>query len=214
MGHLVTRFMAKRFGPSRLRAYHTSTPIPAQPDPEAEPELHAKVASTPLTELEQRGLARAAAFSSEGSGYYKQMATRPRTIGYSLRDSPVGLLAWMYEKLHGWSDNYPWADDEVLTWISVHYFSTPGPEATSDVYYAMDHVEPPAMTGQQGYVDVPFGVARFENDLVLLPKLWNGTLGPVVFESEYERGGHFAAWERPDAIVADLRKMFTEHQLI
>ena len=33
-------------------------------------------------------------------------------------------------------------------------------------------------------------------------------MGPVVFESEYESGGHFAAWERPKAIVGDLRKMF------
>jgi len=29
-----------------------------------------------------------------------------------------------------------------------------------------------------------------------------------VFESEYESGGHFAAWERPEAVVKDLRKMF------
>ncbi len=42
----------------------------------------------------------------------------------------------------------------------------------------------------------------------MLPKLWNQTLGPVVFESEYERGGHFAAWERPEEVVEDLRKMF------
>ena len=44
--------------------------------------------------------------------------------------------------------------------------------------------------------------------MVLLPKLWNHTLGPIVFENEYEGGGHFAAWERPDAIVNDLRSMF------
>jgi hypothetical protein len=40
------------------------------------------------------------------------------------------------------------------------------------------------------------------------PKLWNQTLGPLVLASEYDRGGHFAAWERPDAIVKDLREMF------
>jgi hypothetical protein len=46
------------------------------------------------------------------------------------------------------------------------------------------------------------------NDLVLLPKSWNHTLGPIVHEAEHERGGHFAAWEQPGAIVADLRLMF------
>jgi hypothetical protein len=33
-------------------------------------------------------------------------------------------------------------------------------------------------------------------------------LGPVVHESDNDKGGHFAAWERPDVIVDDLQKMF------
>ena len=41
-----------------------------------------------------------------------------------------------------------------------------------------------------------------------MPKSWGRTLGPVVFESERDRGGHFAAWEQPDAIAGDLREMF------
>jgi hypothetical protein len=32
--------------------------------------------------------------------------------------------------------------------------------------------------------------------------------GPVVLESNNDKGGHFAAWERPDAIVRDLQDMF------
>ena len=30
----------------------------------------------------------------------------------------------------------------------------------------------------------------------------------VVFESEHETGGHFAAYEKPDLLVGDLRRMF------
>lgn len=41
-----------------------------------------------------------------------EQATQPQTLGYSLADSPVGLLAWIYEKLVAWSDSYPWDDDE------------------------------------------------------------------------------------------------------
>ncbi len=41
-----------------------------------------------------------------------EQATKPQTIGYSLADSPVGLLAWIYEKLVSWTDEYPWTDDE------------------------------------------------------------------------------------------------------
>jgi len=29
-----------------------------------------------------------------------------------------------------------------------------------------------------------------------------------VFESEHESGGHFAAHEKPEVLVGDLRKMF------
>ena len=34
-------------------------------------------------------------------------------------------------------------------------------------------------------------------------------MGPIVFWKDHDRGGHFAAWERPDAIVDDLRTMFS-----
>ena len=33
-------------------------------------------------------------------------------------------------------------------------------------------------------------------------------LGKVVFESEHETGGHFAAHEVPEAFVGDLREMY------
>lgn len=38
--------------------------------------------------------------------------------------------------------------------------------------------------------------------------MWNRQLGDVVFEKEQEKGGHFAAWEQPEALVQDLRDMF------
>ena len=33
-------------------------------------------------------------------------------------------------------------------------------------------------------------------------------LGPLVYESVHDKGGHFAAHERPDVIVTDLQSMF------
>jgi len=200
--------MAQKYGPKHCQAYHVNSAIPAEPTAASHPELYAKIQSTPLTSTELAGLGRTAQFFKKGDGYFKQLSTKPQTIGYSLTDSPVGLLAWLYEKLHDWSDNYAWTDDEILTWVSVYYFSRAGPAASSNVYYEMEHREPTAFLAAQGYVDVPLGIARFAGDSVLLPKLWNQTMGPLVLETEYERGGHFAAWERPDAIVKDLRTMF------
>lgn len=34
------------------------------------------------------------------------------------------------------------------------------------------------------------------------------TLGPVVFEKYHDTGGHFAAWEKPETLIQDLRDMF------
>ena len=48
------------------------------------------------------------------TGFMAQQSTRPQTLGYSLSDSPVGLLAWIYEKLVTWAHEYPWTDDEGM----------------------------------------------------------------------------------------------------
>lgn len=34
-----------------------------------------------------------------------------------------------------WTDDYPWTTDEILTWISIYYFSTAGPGANIYTYY-------------------------------------------------------------------------------
>lgn len=51
-------------------------------------------------------------YMAQEMGYMLQQSTRPQTLGYGLHDSPVGLLAWLYEKLVKWTDEYPWTDDE------------------------------------------------------------------------------------------------------
>ena len=190
------------------KAHHLSNAAPAEPTESSFPELYTKVQATPLSDTDLAGLARSGWFNAEGNGYYRQQSTKPQTIGYSMNDSPVGLLAWIYEKLHDWTDNYPWEPEEILTWISIYYFSRAGPAASQNVFYENEHRNPSVFPACQVFMNVPLGIARFPKDLILLPKLWNHTMGPVVLESEYERGSHFAAWERPDAIVKDLRTMF------
>ena len=38
---------------------------------------------------------------------------------------------------------------------------------------------------------------------------WSHTIGKLVFESEeHDKGGHFAAFEVPDKLAGDIRKMF------
>jgi hypothetical protein len=82
------------------------------PSPLKEPLSFLAFLVTPWTAKEKEGLARTQWFRSRGMGYMAQQRTQPQTLGYSLADSPAGLLAWIYEKLHHGTDNYSWEDDE------------------------------------------------------------------------------------------------------
>jgi len=73
------------------------------------------------TQEEKDGFKRLQWYSDKLTGYFKQQATQPQTLGYSLADSPVGLLSWIYEKLYHASDAYPFEDDE--SWYSNIYIS-------------------------------------------------------------------------------------------
>jgi len=160
---------------------------------------------TPYTSREVQVLANSKRFLQTGMGYYAEQSTRPQTLGYSLSDSPVGLLAWVYEKLVSWTDAYPWTDDEVLTWISIYWFSRDGPAASIRIYYEMEKV---GGVVQFPKTRVPIGLSFFPKEMGRSPRALLHAKASVVFESEHDAGGHFAAYEQPEALVGDLRKMF------
>lgn len=136
-------------------------------------------------------------------------STKPNTIGFALADSPVALLAWIYEKLQEWTDEYPWTDDEILEWISIYFFSRAGPAASVTIYYELIGKQKDELYKVSDYVPkVPLGISLFPKDVFVPPKSWGRFLGPVVFEATHKKGGHFAAYECPDDIVSDLRQMF------
>ena len=37
---------------------------------------------------------------------------------------------------------------------------------------------------------------------------WLQSLGNLVYESEHDRGAHFGAYEQPEALANDVKKMF------
>jgi hypothetical protein len=126
-------------------------------------------------------------------GYNVLQSTKPQTLAYGLADSPVALLAWLYEKLHDWSDDYPWTDDEILTWVSIYYFSTAGPGAAQRIYYETMHTEGGECTYENLQTWTPgvkLGLAYNPKDLENVPKRWGRTLGKVVYEVENDTGGY------------------------
>ncbi len=134
-------------------------------------------------------------------------------MGYGLADSPVALLAWIYEKLVDWTDEYPWTEDEVCTWISIYWFSTAGPRAAVQLYYEVTHAKSSETTSTiediMAWQDVKIGLSHFPRDVLILPGYWAHVIGNVVSDKYHDRGGHFAAWECPDELVGDLREMFS-----
>lgn len=88
-----------------------------------------------LPPIEKEGLARTQQWAKSGTGYFHIQTTKPQTMGYLLADSPAGLLGWIYEKLHSWTDGYKWTDEEICTWISIYWFSRAGPAANVRTYY-------------------------------------------------------------------------------
>ena len=132
-------------------------------------------------------------------GYNLEQSTKPQTLAYALNDSPVALLAWIYEKLHDWTDSYPWTDDEVLTWVSIYQFSRAGPGAAHRIYYEVKHTNStkdaaPEKTFTFDRVKefnpkVPIGLTYNPKELFVVPSSWGKTLGNVVYEARNDRGG-------------------------
>ncbi|TKA81445.1 hypothetical protein B0A49_00288 [Cryomyces minteri] len=211
-GFFITRAIGMLY-PQHCLASHVNYPRAKPPSWRQNPLLALQHFLTPYSERDKRGLARTEWFFNESSGYRAEQSTKPQTLGYALADSPVALLAWIYEKLHDWTDSYPWTDDEILTWISIYRFSTAGPAASLRIYYEATHAPDPsgAITRDHAALWVPhvkLGLTYSPFELVVVPKTWGRTLGPVVFEADKIRGGHFLAWETPDELAKDLGTMF------
>ncbi|KAF7299505.1 EHN domain-containing protein [Mycena indigotica] len=210
LGFSITRRIAQKHGSQNAKAWHTNFPIAHQPPFWGSMLAYIRSAITPWSPFEKAGRARTFWFVTKGRGYYHAQSTKPQTLGYSLADSPVGLLAWVYEKLVEWTDNYAWEDDEgalLLAWVTSYYFSRAGPAASLRIYYELHHGEeqfpPPSQAPK-----IPFGTSFFPKEVAIAPRTWTRPLGNCVFEAEHTKGGHFAAHEVPELLVDDVRKMF------
>lgn len=149
-GFLITRAIGNLY-PDHCKASHINLIRASPPTFSKHPVLALQHNLRPYNEKEKAGLARGEWFAKEGRGYFMEQATKPQTLAYALNDSPVALLAWIYEKLHDWTDGYAWTDEEILTWISVYWFSRAGPGAAHRIYYEVSHTKPGggAVTGHQ-----------------------------------------------------------------
>jgi pimeloyl-ACP methyl ester carboxylesterase len=160
-----------------------------------------------LTEAEQAYLAAGQAWAMSEGAYALIQSTKPTTAAVGLADSPAGLAAWIVEKLRSWSDcdgelERRFSRDEILTWVTLYWVTnTIGSSFLPYVEYA------PA---DDSKVTVPTGVTIFAKDLVPAPREFAERFFPIVRWTELPSGGHFTAWEEPEAFARELTALARE----
>src|SRR6266700_1234133 len=152
---------------------------------------------------------RVATYLATERDYLSLQQHKPQTIAFGLSDNPIGVAAWIGEKLKGWTDSDDpiepaFSKDQALTNIMIYLVTNT--IGTSFWMYRARIDEPDAV----GKVTVPTGKASLPRDNPgsdparnVLERSYN-----LVHYTRMPHGGHFAFWEQPELMVADVRKFF------
>ena len=202
-GTSVSTLLAQQ-DPDHVVGIHLTPPL-APPDP---------ATFDDLTDAERATLAALDHAAEWESGYSKEHATRPQTVGYGLVDSPVALCAWIVEKFRAWTDNDGHPED-VLTrdqlLDNVMLYWLPGTGASSARLYweSIRKVDEWISGGAVDPVTTPTGCSIFPAELQRPSRRWaERRFLDIRYWSEPERGGHFAAFEQPGLFVDEVRAFF------
>ncbi|KAH7032121.1 Alpha/Beta hydrolase protein [Macrophomina phaseolina] len=194
LGSFVSRSLASRY--DACKAMHLNFCPVGKPE---------GISDSEANEAELKALDRGNAFSNAGFAYAMEHATRPATIGLALSASPIALLAWIGEKFYTWTDTPP-SLNTILESVSLYWLTSTfptsiytyrrmiGPRASQPTF----HAQP------ENHVHKPFGFSWFPKELIPVPRSWVASTGNLVWHKQHSSGGHFAAMERPDAILEDV----------
>ncbi|MCM3612977.1 epoxide hydrolase 1 [Microbacterium enclense] len=193
-GGPITIALGGRF-PDHVIGIHTTTPV-------APPGLGLDV----LDATEREWVEHTRAFERNRLAYAKVMATSPQTIGYSLVDSPVGLLAWIAEKFAEWSDTVdsPFetiSRDRLLDNVTLYWLTATGASAARIYFESHQSLDPDLR------VSVPAALTTYPHDIEKHPRPWAEVrFSNILRWRAPSAGGHFPALEMPDVFVRDLRE--------
>jgi pimeloyl-ACP methyl ester carboxylesterase len=196
-GAMVTMRLAG-VDPEHLVGIHLNMPLVGR---------EAITAAGEPTPAERAALAAFAEHRAWGTGYSKQQSTRPQTLGYGLVDSPAAQCAWIVEKFWAWTDcdghpEHVLTRDELLDNVMLHWL--PGTGASSARLYWEsfgDREDEP--------IHVPAGCSIFPREIFPASRRWlEHRFTDLRHYHELERGGHFAAFEQPEAFVDEVRAFF------
>jgi pimeloyl-ACP methyl ester carboxylesterase len=164
-----------------------------------------------LTEPERTAIRRLEERNRSSSAYSHIQATRPQTLGYSLVDSPVGLCAWILEKVWTWSDHEGdlWevlSRDQVLDNITLYWLTRTGASSARLYWESIEEVTSWFTTTGGDRITVPTGCTVFPKEVPHPYRRWAEPRFPsIVHWGEPGRGGHFGAWEQPGLFISEVR---------
>jgi pimeloyl-ACP methyl ester carboxylesterase len=162
-----------------------------------------------LTPREEAALAGLAQYRKWDSGYSKQQATRPQTLGYALVDSPAGQCAWIVEKFWAWTDcdGHPenvLTRDELLDNVMLYWLTASGASSARLYWESFTRTN-------RDPVDVPTGCSIFPKEIFRPSRRWvERRFTDLRYWNELDRGGHFAALEQPASFVDEVRSFFRQ----
>lgn len=149
-------------------------------------------------------------FMQQGA-YAMVQTTRPQSLTYALNDSPVALASWILDRFYFWCEEEgdiekSFTKDELLTNIMI-YWSTQT-IGSSMRAYKMETLSP-TLTAKD-YVRTPTGAGLFPGDIGGIPprEFVERTVN-LQHWTEFDRGGHFTAWEQPKPMASDMLKFFS-----
>jgi pimeloyl-ACP methyl ester carboxylesterase len=160
---------------------------------------------------EKRAYEQLATFYAHGLGYASEMANRPQTL-YGLEDSPVGLAAWMLDHdaasqaliarvFAGGTEGL--TKDDIIDNITLYWLTNTA--VSSARLYWESHL--PFFAPK--HVAIPVAVSAFPDEIYTAPKSWAEAAYPkLIHYNKLPKGGHFAAWEQPQAFTEEMRASF------
>ncbi|MDC1138428.1 epoxide hydrolase [Candidatus Pelagibacter sp.] len=145
-------------------------------------------------------------------GYRTQQATKPQTLSYGMMDSPVGIAAWIIEKMYSWSDlkdsniESVYSKDALLANIMVYVVTKTFNTATW-IYYGRREEGGRFFPKDFKKIEIPTAAAVFPAEMSEWPpRSYVDRMFNITQWTKMPSGGHFAALEEPELLVNDLVK--------
>jgi len=134
-------------------------------------------------------------------------STKPQTLSYGLSDSPVGLSAWILEKIYSWGEcngnlEKRFSKDELLNNIMIYWLNN-SIGTSNHLYYENTHSLP-----KIGKIIVPTCMALFSKDILIPPEKWVESNLNVFRLTNIPEGGHFTTMEVPGLFADDVLKFY------